>query len=605
MHTPDRQAHLSVQTTSLNLLRIALFGVGTVAFCATLFAQQASQPNSPGAPASDVSNIPKPATGTLEGVSMRNSPGTSQQGKVLVEKEDCLLPPLNQWRSVVVPTTTLKIPSKAKKEYEEACSALKNKKIDNALEHLRKAVKHYPKYSFAWVTLGQVLAAKQETDEARRACAQGSTADPSYVPAYLCQADIAARAHAWNDVLNLSARAIEVDPSGSAVSYEYYAAANLNLHRLPAAEKSGLRAVEIDRDHHEPRIHFVLAQIYEAEGDFVREIAQLREYLQYCDNRADAEMVERYLSELERLNATSSPVDSSARSDDAGSLAPSMQVWEPPDIDENVPPVLSKSSCPLSQILQETSRRTLDLIDNMQRFSASERIEQIDFDKNGKRRSSGAETLTYVAQIEDNSSGYPSIREYRSVDTGIPRGAVVDFGAAAFALMFHPSHIANFDFRCEGLAELQGSPAWQLHFEESADLDRSFSAISVGHSLNLIRLKGRAWIAPDSFNVLRIETDLVAPLAQIKLRRLHQVITYTPVGFPGRKIKLWLPESSSLYIAHRGNRYQRVHTFSQFQLFSVESTDVVKAPAVEKLLPIDALSATRKLSQLQPDRPSD
>jgi hypothetical protein len=54
-----------------------------------------------------------------------------------------------------------------------------------------------PLFQHNGVTLGQVLATQQRTDEARRACSQASTVDSKYVPAYLCLADIALRAHDW------------------------------------------------------------------------------------------------------------------------------------------------------------------------------------------------------------------------------------------------------------------------------------------------------------------------------------------------------------------------------------------------------------------------
>jgi hypothetical protein len=50
-----------------------------------------------------------------------------------------------------------------------------------------------PLFQHNGVTLGQVLATQQRTDEARRACSQASTVDSKYVPAYLCLADIALR----------------------------------------------------------------------------------------------------------------------------------------------------------------------------------------------------------------------------------------------------------------------------------------------------------------------------------------------------------------------------------------------------------------------------
>ena len=61
-----------------------------------------------------------------------------------------------------------------------------------------------------------------------------------------------------------------------------------------------MRAVDIDKNHCEPRVYYVLAQVYEAEGDRANEAAQLREYLKYASNPDDVAMVKQYLSELEK-----------------------------------------------------------------------------------------------------------------------------------------------------------------------------------------------------------------------------------------------------------------------------------------------------------------
>src|SRR5205807_10329221 len=86
---------------------------------------------------------------------------------------------------------------------------------------------------------------------------------------------------------------------------------------------------------------------------------------------------------------------------------PAAQPWGPKDIDETVSPVLDDGTCPLAQIVRETSNRTEGLIENLQRFSARERIEQTDIDKHGKRRDFRAQTVNYVAHIEQRSSSYP------------------------------------------------------------------------------------------------------------------------------------------------------------------------------------------------------
>jgi hypothetical protein len=557
---------------------LVLAGLVVLGFSASRVAAEAQeQPGTPSVP-DDQRGMPRRAIDTLEKVTLRNGPNAGEQGQRTAEQDStCLLPPLTLVTSPTIAAEQLQITAKARKEYHDACVALRKKKVADAEKHLRKAVQHYPKYSAAWVTLGQVLGGQQRTDEARSACFQGSIADPSYVPAYLCLADMAARAHAWDEVLKLSGHALEIDPSSNALAYEYHAAANLNSHNLAAAERSGLRAVEIDTDHREPRAHFVLAQIYEAKGDSANEAAQLREYLKYADSPDDVAIVQQYLSKLEEQTGKSKAVDYPSGGSSTRSVWSSTQRWRPADIDEVVPPVQT-TTCPLPQILRETSKRTQDLIENLQRFSANERIEQIDIGKDGKSRNTTTQVVNYVAQFEENSSGYPTIKEYRSGSTGIRQSSLVDIGTVTFALIFHPTHVGNFDFRCEGLTELRASPAWQVHFEESAEPSNPFQAIRMGGSVYLPRLKGRAWIGTDSYEVVRLDTDLVSPVPQIDLQLLHQVISYAPVEFQDHHIRLWLPQSTSLYVAYHGRRYERVHNFSQFLLFSVDATPVIKDP---------------------------
>jgi hypothetical protein len=81
---------------------------------------------------------------------------------------------------------------------------------------------------------------------------------------------------------------------------------------------------------------------------------------------------------------------------------------------------------------------------------------------------------------------------------------------------------------------------------------------------------------------VRIETDLVAPIREIDLQLEHLVISYAPAEFPANHLRLWLPESASLYIAYRGHRYELDHSFSRFQLFSVDTTEAIKEPVGRK-----------------------
>jgi len=212
----------------------------------------------------------------------------------------CLLPPLNGTREPVVDVKTMQVSGSAKKEYGAACDAIKDRKFDRAADHLHKAVQAEPQYSAAWVTLGQLLVAQQKVPEGREACWHAVDAMANYLAGYLCLADISGREQKWDEMLKFSSRAIDLDPANDAVAYGLNASANLNLRKLPEAEKSALKAIEIDKTHNDPRIYFLLAQIYEAKRDPESEAAQLRQYLKFASDPNDAAMVKAYLAELEK-----------------------------------------------------------------------------------------------------------------------------------------------------------------------------------------------------------------------------------------------------------------------------------------------------------------
>jgi tetratricopeptide (TPR) repeat protein len=253
----------------------------------------------PPTPPPQAPTAPTPATNFDQNKLMLDS-NVKTISSQIAKGDNCFLPPLNGVRSATVGIADLQIPAKARKEYEDGCATVKNNKLIEAENHLRKAVKQWPKYSAAWVVLGQILEAQQKTEEAHDACSQPLATDSNYLPAYLCLADISARSQSWDKVLQLSNRALEIDPTTDALAYEYNAAANFNLHNLPEAEKSALRSAEIDKSNTDPRVHFLLAQIYEAKGDRTGEAAQLREYLKHASDPNDVAMVKNYLSELDK-----------------------------------------------------------------------------------------------------------------------------------------------------------------------------------------------------------------------------------------------------------------------------------------------------------------
>jgi hypothetical protein len=95
-------------------------------------------------------------------------------------------------------------------------------------------------------------------------------------------------------------------------------------------------------------------------------------------------------------------------------------------------------------------------------------------------------------------------------------------------------------------------------------------------------MKGRAWIAADSYQIMRLETDLIAPLPEIRLATDRAIIEYGPVHFQQGKVDMWLPQSAELYYDWKGRRSHRRHSFSNYLLFSVGDRQNISAPKIEE-----------------------
>ena len=225
-----------------------------------------------------------------------------QSPSVVGATESCLMWTDANVQRAMIGAATLKVPGKARGEYKKACSDLKDKKLASAEDHLRQAVQEYPQYAAAWALLGQVLDAGNRIEEARTACSQASGADSSYMPAYLCLADVAAHLNEWHQTLDQANRALALEPVQNLYGNFYSAMAQFHLSNLPAAERNALEAIDADHLHRIPQAHLLLAQIYGANHDLNGVSVQLRAYLKVAPNSPDSVAVRKSLADIEAQN---------------------------------------------------------------------------------------------------------------------------------------------------------------------------------------------------------------------------------------------------------------------------------------------------------------
>jgi hypothetical protein len=259
---------------------------------------------------------------------------------------------------------------------------------------------------------------------------------------------------------------------------------------------------------------------------------------------------------------------------------PADLLWAPPGVDAFVPKVSPGVSCSLPLVLEGVGQRMTQFVTNLQKFSATEHLEHYPISATGKRMIAQTRSFDYVAQITSLDGGMFSVEEYRNGGfdrTRFPANIATE-GLPAMALIFHPLLAPDFNFACEGLGNWQGRPSWQIHFVQRTDRPSRIGGYRTTEHYYPFYLKGRAWIDAATYQVLRLETELAQPIPAVGLTEDLLIINYGSVTFRTRKQQLWLPQSAEMYMERHGVRFYRVHTFSDFKIFAVDTDQSIHAP---------------------------
>lgn len=90
--------------------------------------------------------------------------------------------------------------------------------------------------------------------------------------------------------------------------------------------------------------------------------------------------------------------------------------------------------------------------------------------------------------------------------------------------------------------------------------------------------QGLAWIDSETYEIIRVRTDLLAPLLKVKLERTTTEIAYGEVYFKSVGRKLSLPRQVTVTVDWNGKHLLNQHRYSDFELFNVEATDKIGKP---------------------------
>jgi hypothetical protein len=267
-----------------------------------------------------------------------------------------------------------------------------------------------------------------------------------------------------------------------------------------------------------------------------------------------------------------------------------VRTWAPPDVDAEKLDLDSSTTCDLPTVMERVSDRVEKLVQNVDRYTATEKMQHFELSPTGSTKSRETRRFAYLVEIRRAATGELDVHEYRSgwmptekirgypIRTEFPEN-IETVGLAMLALIFHPDFQPRYDFACEGLGSWHARPAWLVHFRQRPDQSNSMLTYRVGNRSAPVALKGRAWIDEQTSQIVAIESDIVAPIPEIQLTRDHQLVEYGPVHFKSKSLDLWLPTSADWYCQLNAHHYHRRHLFSNFLLFSVDDTEKISPPA--------------------------
>lgn len=490
------------------------------------------------------------------------------------------------------------VPAKARGALKHGVAALKSANLKEARKSLDAAYKLAPSNPDVNYLLGYVAYEEKDLARARSYLATAANVSTHNVRALILLGQV----ELVQEDYSAAAAALEKAVDGNSdnwTAHSLLANAYLKLKKYEEARQQAELAIAKGKGA-AGAANLALGQALVNMGKKEEGIRALQAFVQTSPTDPTVPQVRDLITKLERPDTAPLSGSGIARKSAAvidpifatPELPVSINPWRPAGIDEAKPSVAEGVSCPVDSVIEISGERVKQLVDDVSRISAIEHLVHEQVDEMGNSITKETRSYDYVASISEDKPGYLAVDENR-----LERMARADFpdriasgGFATLALVFHPHMRENFEMTCEGLGNWHGQAAWLVHFKQRADRPALISEYNIGGETYSLRLKGRAWITADKFEIVRIESELIDPMPQIQLRCEQQVVEYGPVQFK-KNVGLWLPTKAEIYLDYRKHRYYRSHSYDHYLLFSVDMVDKPNEPKVPPTGPTEKPTA--------------
>jgi len=491
--------------------------------------------------------------------------------------------------NVATPASGVAVTPKVQVELDKSLVALRQGKYDEARKHLEKARKMAPSNPDILYLMGMVEYTAKDMPAAKKQFELVLATYPAHERSLLMLGQMDLEANDNQHASVTLQKAVEADASNWRAHY-LLALAFVRTGELSKAEAEATRAGELNQQK-TAAMKLLRAKILAVEGKNAEAELALQSFIHDYPKDDAVPEARKYLEKIEEAKRSAAAAafpspDSLKPTEAEAPVSPPAAVerrWAPPDVDAAIPPTAPGVSCSLEDVLHRTQQRILKQLADLEKFSATERVEHQVLDVSGTWTNPVSQNFDYLIFVhhtstlpyyfDEDRNGGESLYAFPS--TLATRGLV----SLGF-MVIHPVFSKDFQFTCEGLGSRNGKPAWQLYFVQRADVPsrvRSWNYKKVNYP---IPLKGRMWIGANSFNIMHLETALREPVAGLRLNREQLMVDYGPVRFQSAATELWLPVQGEMYFDMMGHRYHHKHTLTDYLLFDVDTKNKIKAPPI-------------------------
>jgi hypothetical protein len=173
----------------------------------------------------------------------------------------------------------------------------------------------------------------------------------------------------------------------------------------------------------------------------------------------------------------------------------------------------------------------------------------------------------YIIHANKDADGTTTLEESRTGKGGSAAPDPKGIGFAPLWLIFAAGNRSESNFRYLGTQKVEGRATYVISFAQIPAKVRKPSLLATAADTIPLLYQGVAWIDAHDFQILRLRTDLLAPLPQYNLTRVTSTIEYAQVRIPDLADPLWLPQEVQLVWQTNGEESGELHRYSKYQLF--------------------------------------